>query len=66
MGSQVLHNIRVRVVTDVQPLAFGSSLYIRYNTAAHIVYSTHNSTILLSDLHTDLLLFKVLLIDLII
>ena len=33
--------IRVRVVSDIQTLAFGSSLYIRYNTAAHVVNSTY-------------------------
>ena len=31
------HMIRVCVVSDMQTLAFGSSLYIRYNTAAHVV-----------------------------
>jgi hypothetical protein len=36
----VVYNIRVRVVSDIQTLAFGSSLYIRYNTAAHVVNST--------------------------
>ena len=30
-----------RVVSDIQYLAFGSSLYIRYNTTAHVVNSTH-------------------------
>ena len=35
--SQVLYNIRVRVVSDIQSLAFGSTLYIRYNMTAHIV-----------------------------
>jgi hypothetical protein len=35
------NNIRVRVVSDIQTLAFGSSLYIRYNTAAHVVNSTN-------------------------
>jgi hypothetical protein len=34
--------IRVRIVSDIQTLAFGSSLYIRYNTAAHVVNSTYN------------------------
>ena len=38
--SQVLYNIRIRVVLDIQPLAFGSSLYIRYNTTAKIVNSS--------------------------
>jgi hypothetical protein len=32
---------RFRVVSDIQTLAFGSSLYIRYNTAAHVVNSTY-------------------------
>jgi hypothetical protein len=36
-----IYNIRVRVVSDMQTLAFGSSLYIRYNTAAHVVNSTY-------------------------
>ena len=36
---QVLYNIRVRVVSDIRPLASGSNLYIRYNTAANIVNS---------------------------
>jgi hypothetical protein len=30
-----------RVVSDIQTLAFGSSLYIRYNTAAHVVNITY-------------------------
>jgi hypothetical protein len=45
-----IYNIRVRVVSDIQTLAFGSSLYIRYNTAAHVVNSTYtysNRTLLL-------------------
>ena len=34
--------ICVRVVSDIQPLAFGCrGLYIRYNTANHIVNSTY-------------------------
>ena len=37
----ILYNISGRVVSDIQPLAFGSSLYIRYNTAAYIVNSTY-------------------------
>jgi hypothetical protein len=37
-----VYNIRVRVVSDIQTLAFGSSLYIRYNTAAHVVNITYN------------------------
>ena len=36
-----VYNIRVRVVSDIQTLAFGSSLYIRYNTAAHVVTTVH-------------------------
>ena len=40
-----VYNIRVRVVSDIQTLAFGSSLYIRYNTAAHVV----NITSMLND-----------------
>jgi hypothetical protein len=35
-----IKSIRVRVVSDIQTLVFGSSLYIRYNTAAHVVNST--------------------------
>ena len=38
--SHAIDNIRVRVVSDIQSLAFGSSWYIRYNTAAHVVNST--------------------------
>jgi hypothetical protein len=40
---QHFYNIRVRVVSDIQTLAFGSSLYmyIRYNTAAHVVNITY-------------------------
>ena len=34
-------NIRVRVVSDIQPLAFGLCLYIWYNTAPHVVYITY-------------------------
>ena len=39
--SHAIYNIRVRVVSDIQYLAFASSLYIRYNTAAHVVNSTY-------------------------
>ena len=39
--SHPIYNIRVRVVSDIQSLAFGWSLYIRYNTAAHAVNSTY-------------------------
>jgi hypothetical protein len=39
--SRFLNNIRVRVVSDIQTLAFGSSFYIRYNTAAHVVNITY-------------------------
>ena len=35
----VFHNIQVRVVSHIQSFAFGSCLYIRYKTAAHIVNS---------------------------
>ena len=38
-GSHAIYNILVRVVSNIQSLAFGSSLYIRYNTAAHVVHS---------------------------
>ena len=39
--SQLLYNMCVRVVSpDIQPLAFGSRLYIRYNTATRVVNST--------------------------
>ena len=41
-GSHAIYNIRVSVVSDMQSLPFGSSLYIRYNTAAHVVHSTCN------------------------
>ena len=34
------YNICVRVVSDIQPIALGWSLYIRYNTTAHIVNIT--------------------------
>jgi hypothetical protein len=34
-----------RVVSDIQTLAFGSSLYIRYKTAAHVVNSTNQKLI---------------------
>ena len=40
--SQVLYNIRIRVVSDIQTRAEGERLYICYNTAAHIVSSTLN------------------------
>ena len=33
--------ICVRVVSDIQLLTFGWGLYIRYNTANHIVNSTY-------------------------
>ena len=39
--SHTIYNIGVRVVSDIQSLAFGSSLYIRYSTAAHVVCSTY-------------------------
>ena len=42
--SHAIYNIRVRVVSDIQYLTFGSSLYIQYNTAAHVVNSTHTLT----------------------
>ena len=35
-----LHSHLIRVVLDIQHLAFGSSWYIQYNMAAHIVNST--------------------------
>ena len=38
--SHTIYSIGVRVVSDIQSLAFGSSLYIRYSTAAHVVNST--------------------------
>jgi hypothetical protein len=47
-----IYNIRVRVVSDIQTLAFGSSLYIRYNTAAHVVNSTYKLTIALRKIVT--------------
>ena len=40
--SHTMYNIGVRAVSDIQSLAFGSSLYIRYSTAAHVVNSTYN------------------------
>ena len=42
-GSHAIYNIGVRVVSDILSLAFGSSLYIRYNTAAHVVNSTYHT-----------------------
>ena len=33
----------VRVEKYIQPLAFGSCLYMRYNTAAHVLYITSNT-----------------------
>ena len=44
-----LDNICVRVVSDIQTLAFGSSLYIRYNTAAHVVNSTSRIVIVIVE-----------------
>ena len=38
--SRAIYNICVRVVSDIQSFAFGSSLYIRYNAAVHVVNST--------------------------
>ena len=43
--SHAIYNICVRVVSDTQFLAFGSSLYIRYNTATDIVNSTYNTAV---------------------
>ena len=40
--SQIPYNIRVRVVSDIQPPVFGSSFYIRYKTATHFVNSTYS------------------------
>ena len=39
--SHTIYNICGRVVSDIQSLAFGSSLCIRYNTAAHVVNTTY-------------------------
>ena len=39
-GSHAIYNIRVRVVSDIQSLGFGSSLYIQYNTAAHNMFQS--------------------------
>ena len=36
-----MYNIRVRVVSDIQALALGSSLCIWYNMAAHVENSTY-------------------------
>ena len=36
-GSHTIYNMSSRVVSDIQSLACGSSLYIRYNMAAHVV-----------------------------
>ena len=47
--SHAIYNIRVRVVSDIQYLTFGSSLYIRYNTAAHVVNSTDKARFPLGD-----------------
>ena len=35
-----IYNMSGRVVSDIQTRAEGESLYIRYNTAAHVVNST--------------------------
>ena len=40
-GSHTIYNMSNCVVSDIQSLAFGSSLYIRYNTAAHVVNTTY-------------------------
>ena len=40
-GSHTIYNMSDRVVSDIQSLAFGSSLYIRYNTAAHVVNTNY-------------------------
>ena len=48
-----VYNIRVRVVSDIQTLAFGSSLYIRYNTAAHVVNITYKTLYLAQYEHID-------------
>ena len=39
--SHAIYNVRVRVVSDIQSHAFDSSLYIPYNTAAHVVSITY-------------------------
>ena len=43
-------NIRLGIVSDIQSLAFGSSLFIRYNTAAHIADSNQIKCMPLSGL----------------
>ena len=39
-----IYNIRVRVVSDIQTRAFGSSLYIRYNTDANVINDLKNDS----------------------
>ena len=39
-----VYNMSGRVVSDIKTLAFGSSLYIRYNTDAHVVNNLKNDS----------------------
>ena len=39
-----IYNTSGRVVSDIQALAFGSSLYIRYNTDANVVNDLKNDS----------------------
>ena len=41
MGHSRIIYIRIRSVSDIQTLAFGSSVYIRYRSAAHVLSSTY-------------------------
>jgi hypothetical protein len=36
----IASNISIQSVSDIQTLAFGSSLYIRYRSAAYVLSST--------------------------
>ena len=40
-----LQHLRTCSIRYTTTLAFGSSLYIRYNTAGHVVSSTHKTAI---------------------
>ena len=45
-----LQHMSGRVVSDIQTRAEGESLYIRYNTAAHVVNSLKNDSSVMSSL----------------
>jgi hypothetical protein len=40
--------IRIRSLSDIQTLSFGSSLYIRLRSAAHVLTSTKRLPIILT------------------